>query len=119
MVGHGGVERTMIKVLKVLDDKKVFWPTKRLNIKEYIKTCKACQFMSDIKLKVHIAPYNVSVSSPMDWINIDTLGPFDEDEDGNTYIIVAIDVFSRFVELFACKDTSAAAAASASKRLFS
>jgi transposase InsO family protein len=69
--------------------------------------------MSDIKLKVHIAPYNVSVSSPMDRINLDTLGPFDEDEDGNTYVIVAIDAFSRFVELFACKDTSAAAAVKA------
>jgi transposase InsO family protein len=109
-IGHGGVERTLSKVQLILNKEKVFWPSKRADVKEYIKTCPACQFLSDIKIKVNISPYNVTVSAPMERINLDTLGPFEEDEHGNTYIIVQIDVFSRFVELYACKDTSADAA---------
>jgi hypothetical protein len=112
-IGHGGVERTLTKIQLYLNKEKVYWPSKRFDVKEYIKHCPACQFMSYLKIKVNISPYNVSVSAPMDRINIDTVGPLDPDEDGNTYIIVLIDVFSRFVELFPCKDTSAVAAVKA------
>ncbi len=110
LIGHGGVERTLSKVQLILNNEKVFWPSKRADVKNYIKTCPACQFISDLKIKVHISPYNVTVSAPMERINLDTLGPFEADEHGNTYVIVQIDVFSRFVELYACKDTSADAA---------
>ena len=47
----------------------------------------------------------------MDRINIDSIGPFPPDEDGNKYIMVFIDVFSRFVELVPVPDTSALVAA--------
>jgi len=57
------------------------------------------------------APYNMSVHSPMDRINIDTIGPLPEDADGNKYIIVIIDVFSRYAELYATKDATAITAA--------
>ena len=36
---------------------------------------------------------------PMDRLNIDHIGPFPKDDQGNVYILVCIDVFSRFVEL--------------------
>jgi hypothetical protein len=35
------------------------------------------------------------------------MGPFPEDKNGNKYIIVVIDVFSRFVELYAVPELSA------------
>jgi transposase InsO family protein len=47
----------------------------------------------------------------MDRINVDTIGPLPEDADGNKYIIVVIDVFSRYAELYATKDATAATAA--------
>ena len=59
------------------------------------------------------APYNVSVRAPMDRLNIDSIGPLPPDYHGNTYIIVIIDVFSRFVELYAAKDATALSAAKA------
>jgi hypothetical protein len=40
-------------------------------------------------------PYTISSSVPMEKISIDTLGPFPPDKDGNIYIIVVIDCFSR------------------------
>ena len=64
-----------------------------------------------ITKRAQIQPYNISTGQPMDRINIDTIGPFNEDDDGNKYIMVFIDVFSRFIELFAVHDLTAATAA--------
>ena len=50
---------------------------------------------------------------PIDRLNIDTIGPLPADSEGFTHIIVVIDVFSRFIELYKCKDTSAPAAVDA------
>jgi hypothetical protein len=35
----------------------------------------------------------------MERLNIDTFGPFERDDNGNQYIIVIIDCFTRFVKL--------------------
>jgi hypothetical protein len=43
--------------------------------------------------------------------SIDTIGPFEPDEHGNTYIIAAVAGFSRFVMLEAANDASGTAAA--------
>ena len=61
------------------------------------------------KRSVH--PFNMCVGRPMDRINIDSVGPFPPDENGNKHIMVFIDVFSRFVELVPVPDTSALVAA--------
>ena len=47
----------------------------------------------------------------MDRINIDSIGPFPVDDQNNKYIMVFIDVFSRFVELIAIPDLTALTAA--------
>jgi transposase InsO family protein len=48
---------------------------------------------------------------PMEKLSIDTLGPFPPDKDGNIYIIVMIDCFSRYVEFFLADCTADAAKA--------
>jgi hypothetical protein len=46
-----------------------------------------------------IRTLTISSRVPMEKISIDTLGPFPPDKDGNIYIIVMVDCFSRYVEL--------------------
>ena len=106
--GHGGVERT-IDLLK----RGTTWPQMRSDVRKFIRQCPCCQIMTKVKLKIQLAPYNVSKLFPMDRVNIDTVGPLHTDLDGYSYIIVVIDVFSRFVELYKCKDATAASAARA------
>jgi hypothetical protein len=55
----------------------------------------------------------MSKAEPMERWNIDTVGPFPPDEDGNKCVIVIMDVYSRWVEFHACKDFSAQSAAKA------
>jgi hypothetical protein len=50
---------------------------------------------------------------PFSTISVDTIGPLPVDADGNSYIITVIDDFSRFVELRAAPDATAASAARA------
>lgn len=111
LCGHGGVERTL-RLIKDQVPASEHWPNMRRDVRQYIHTCPACQFMQPSKMLIATtAPYNMSVHSPMDRINVDTIGPLPEDAEGNKYIIVVIDVFSRYAELYPTKDATAITAA--------
>ena len=102
-VGHHGVERTVNLLLQ----KGYRWPYMRKHVKAFVKKCPCCQMMSHIKPAIHTLPFTTSAYNPMEFLNIDTIGPLPLDEDGNSAIIVIIDRFSRWIELIPAKDTSA------------
>ena len=109
--GHGGVDRTLRLLRDSLPPSK-WWTNMRDDVRTFIKNCPQCQFMQPARLQIHaqVEPFNMSVHKPMDRWNIDTIGPLPKDEDGNQYIIVLVDAFSRFVEMYAAKDVSALSA---------
>jgi hypothetical protein len=106
VAGHHGVERTINKCTETL-------PFMREHIKKFIKNCPCCQKMSVIKVPIHTHRFTTATYEPMERLNIDSMGPFDTDELDNSYIIVIIDCFTRFVELYPTKDTTAIVAANA------
>jgi hypothetical protein len=112
--GHGGVEKTL-RLLRHNNRASQWWGTMRHDVKQFIKLCPGCQFMRQAKLQIHtqIDPFTMSKAEPMERWNIDTVGPFPPDVDGNNCVIVIVDVYSRWVEFHACKDFSAASAAKA------
>lgn len=69
--------------------------------------------MSVLKTCIHTHPYTTATYEPMQRLNIDSMGPFQADENDNTYIIVVIDCFTRWVELYPAKDATAQSAATA------
>jgi hypothetical protein len=69
--------------------------------------------MSHIKPVIHTLPFTTSAYSPMEFLNVDSIGPLPPDQDGNTYIIVIIDRFSRWIELIPAKDATSFSAATA------
>ena len=103
VVGHGGVERTILKLLSL----KHNWKNMRQQVKLFIKNCACCQKMSVIKIPIHAAPFTTSTYTPMECLNIDFVGPFPD----KGYILVIIDTFTRWTELFACAEATAIAAA--------
>jgi hypothetical protein len=104
--GHAGVDKT----LQRLHDRQTKWPGMRQDITRFIRQCPACQFMKETGIPIAIKPFNLTVFNPMDRLNIDTIGPLPPDEEGNKHILVIIDVFSRFIELYPCKKVTAEAA---------
>jgi hypothetical protein len=83
----------------------------REHVKKFIKECPFCQKLDYKTVKNFTEPYITASTEPMDTLNIDTIGPVPEDDMKNSYILVIIDCFSRFVELYAVPDTSALHAA--------
>lgn len=105
--GHHGVERTLAK----LQAQNNTWLYMREHVKRFVRKCPCCQKMSHIKVPIHTHPFTTSRYEPMECINIDTIGPLPSDQFGNTYILVVICCFTRFVELYAINDTTAQPAA--------
>jgi transposase InsO family protein len=110
-VGHGGVTRTVERLKEHLAQTgKDCWPTLTADVRAYIRQCPACQKSSQAKPVVLTEPFAISSDRPMEKISIDTMGPFPVDAHGNIYVIVIIDCFSRYVELFPASDCTAEAA---------
>ena len=106
-VGHFGVEKTINK----LDSQNYNWPDRLLHVKQFVRQCPCCQKMSKLKIPITTHPFTLAAYGIMDRINVDTIGPLPMDDDGNQYIVAIIDCFSRFLELYPVKDTSALSAA--------
>jgi transposase InsO family protein len=104
-VGHGGLQRT----LRNLKKSKKTWIGIKDDVKRFIRSCPCCQKMSAIKFPINAYKYTTSTYKPMECLNIDFIGPFPD----KGYILVMIDTFTRFVELFATPDATAKSACTA------
>jgi transposase InsO family protein len=105
VAGHEGVDRTFEK----LRSQGYNWPYMRAHIKKYIRECPNCQLNSQQAFKVKQHPFSASTYQPMERLNFDFIGPF---PDGG-YLLVIIDTFTRWVELFITPDATALSAANA------
>jgi transposase InsO family protein len=104
--GHHGVERTMMKLAMMnfqADKLRTF-------VKEFIRRCPCCQKMSQLKPIIHTLPFTTATAQPMQRLNFDTMGPFPIQE-GYEYILVIVDSFTRFTELYPMKSVTAKEAA--------
>lgn len=78
--------------------KRYYWPGYQIHIKKYVKSCHICQKFSIEKDKaelVHFMP-----SKPFQIVQWDIVGPLPITKNNNKYILVIIDLFSKWVEAF-------------------
>ena len=110
LVGHGGVKRT----LQLLHDNGKQWQNMQKDVKNFVAQCPCCQKNRMTPFNGSVSKYTLSVTSgPMKRLSIDTVGPFPVDEEGNMYILVVIDNFSRYTTLWPTKDQTGMSAAKA------
>ena len=101
--GHFAWERVYKRMVKA---KAITFDRPRQWIKEFIKQCPCCQLLDRLKLKAKIQPFYTSSLKPFETVCLDHIGPLYID--GKTqHILVVIDCFSRWVELYAVNTTSA------------
>eukprot|EP01040_Poterioochromonas_malhamensis_P013059 gene13059-14326_t len=67
--------------------------------------------MKDIKQVIGSNPFALASRSPMQLISIDSIGPLAESSTGKKHVMVVIDNFTRFVELYAVETLEAIEAA--------
>jgi transposase InsO family protein len=105
--GHHGVEKTLEKLTR----QGYNWLHMRSHVKYFILQCPCCQKASFTRPPINTHPFTVARYEPFERLYWDTIGPLPTDDKGNTYIIVIICAFTRFVELYSVPDTSAMSAA--------
>ena len=89
--GHFAVDIMFEKIRS-----RYYWPQMYENIREYVKSCDACQRRG--KSKSHQELHPIPVHAPFYQIGIDFVGPLPRTEKGNRYIIVAMDYFTKWPE---------------------
>jgi transposase InsO family protein len=109
VIGHHGVERTLEKLRKLNKN----WKYMREHVRRYILQCPCCQAMSWLRVPIQAEKFITTTLTPMTRLAVDTIGPLPESSDGTKHIIVIIDCFTRFVELYPAKDVTALSAAKA------
>ena len=92
IVGHFGLERT----LKRFKDLKDTWEYQRQHVRYFNDHCPCCQQMNMLKIPIHAHGFTTSTYTPMECLNIDFIGPFPD----QGYILVIVDTFTRWVELY-------------------
>ena len=99
--GHGGREKTLYRLLN-----RVYWQGIRQDVNHYVQRCEACQKykypnqLSNPPLQMHL------VREPWHTIGVDIMGPFPTTQRQKQYLLVVVDYFTRWVELFPLRTTT-------------
>ncbi|CAG8751899.1 7356_t:CDS:1, partial [Cetraspora pellucida] len=106
---HFGIKKTVAKAMK-----HYYWLTMEKDIKNYIETCDVCQRTVGKPGRFQITK-PIKAISPLVHIRIDFVGPLEITSQGNHWIIVATDYFTKWPE---AKAVSAATAQETFKFLY-
>jgi transposase InsO family protein len=110
-VGHLGVDKTVTRLKEKLAEKGLKVEYLRSMVRTLIRKCPMCQKQARTKDPSKANFFHTSTTHPMTRLNIDTIGPFPKDSLGCEYILVIIDTFTRWTELYALESTTSQEAA--------
>lgn len=97
---HGnGIHFGMTKTMQLMSY-TLFWPGMRKDIEDFIRCCEVCTLAKTTKPQSAPVQSLPCVKKPFERIALDYCGPFPLSKNGNKYILVIIDHFSRFVRAF-------------------
>ncbi len=104
--GHLGSEKMLSRL-----QEQFFWPRHTTAIKEWCRTCTECAARKSQPPKRHAPLQNVKAGYPMQLVAMDILGPLPESSNRNSYVLVATDYFTRWVEAYAIPNQEASTVA--------
>nr|GEX57632.1 reverse transcriptase domain-containing protein [Tanacetum cinerariifolium] len=99
--GHHGPNLTAKKIF----DSSFFWPTIYKDAQEFVKNYDSCQRQGKILQRDEMPQNSIQTCEIFDVWGIDFMGPFLSSR-GNTYILVAVDYLSKWVEAKALPPTT-------------
>lgn len=95
--GHCGINKT-IKAIS----KQFWWENMKQEVGDYIKKCNICQKVKGDRSHQYNTS-NTAGEKPFQKIAIDYFGPLPMSEKGNVHILVIIDTFTKYVEIYPMK----------------
>ena len=100
--GHLGIKKTLSKIRQ-----RYYWPGLQNDVRAYIAGCDACWKRKRLA-KTKRAPMQIVRSGvPMERLATDILGELPETENGNKYILIVSDYFTKWTEAFPMRNMEA------------
>ncbi|KAJ8703953.1 hypothetical protein PYW07_013247 [Mythimna separata] len=100
--GHLGIKKTLLKVRQ-----RYYWLNCREDIEQWCRKCTACASVKGPQTRSRGKLQLYNVGAPWERIAIDVAGPFPVTDDGNKYIVVIQDYFTKWPEVFAIPNQEA------------
>ncbi|XP_030595617.1 uncharacterized protein LOC115787179 [Archocentrus centrarchus] len=104
--GHFGAERTLARLKN-----RYYWYNMKDDVTLWCRTCTNCAAKARPLKTPHAAMGTVRVGAPMERIAVDLMGPLNETERHNRFILVVQDYFSKWVEAYAVPNEQASTVA--------
>ena len=79
---------------------RFYWPGHFRNVENWCRTCHSCVTRKTPAPKSRGALSGIPSGSPMQLISVDIVGPFPESNDGNKYILVVVDQFTKWSKAY-------------------
>jgi transposase InsO family protein len=100
--GHMGYLKTLRRV-----QERYYWPGITKDVKEYVKACTICKKHKTSNLgRRALMGQQKPATRPWQIVSIDFVGSFPRSKNGNTMLVVATDIFSKFVVAKAIRDAN-------------
>ena len=100
--GHLGFNKTYAKLKE-----RFYWTGMYVDTKKWIESCQICASTKTPRISKSGLLVTMDANEPFETVATDILGPLPTSDSGNKYIIVFSDYFTRWVEVFAIKETDA------------
>nr|XP_055053112.1 uncharacterized protein LOC129438391 [Misgurnus anguillicaudatus]XP_055053113.1 uncharacterized protein LOC129438391 [Misgurnus anguillicaudatus] len=100
--GHGGIFKTYKRLQDV-----AFWPGMWTEVKHHVKSCITCQKSKSDNQKPAGKIQQTITTRPNQMLGVDIMGPLPKSTNQNEYLLVFIDYYTRWVELFPMRKATA------------
>ena len=100
--GHLGEEKTLLKVKE-----RFYWPGMQGDVQDWCRTCATCATRKTAPTRNRAPLQTIKTGYPMQVVSVDILGPLPESEAGNSYVLVAGDHFTKWMEAYAIPNQEA------------
>jgi transposase InsO family protein len=100
--GHFAFDKTILKLRQAY-----FWPFMSRDCRMYIEACPECNRNKKPSRSPRAGLGVYHAGCPMERVHVDLLGPFSESRQGNRYVLMVIDQFTKWLECYVLPDQTA------------
>ena len=102
LTGHMGITKTLLRIRA-----SFIWYKLKDDVETFVKSCAVCNQNKRAQTKPKAALGKYHAGSPLERIHVDILGPFTPSRNGNQYILMIVDQFTKWLECFPLPQHSA------------